>query len=77
MESQVLVLSRKPNEEILIDDGRIIMKVLEIRGNKVRLGITAPSSVSVHRSEVAHAIAASAENGITAPAADIIDIEKH
>lgn len=47
----MLVLSRKKNESIIIDD-RIVITVVEIRGDKVRLGINAPRDVPVHRSEV-------------------------
>ena len=55
-EQQVmLVLSRKKNESIVIDD-TIIVTVVEIRGDKVRLGIQAPKEVPVHRSEVHAAI---------------------
>lgn len=51
----MLVLSRKKNESIIINDD-IIITVVEIRGDKVRLGIQAPASVSVHRREVYEAI---------------------
>ena len=51
----MLVLSRKKNESIVIDD-RIIVTVVEIRGDKVRLGIEAPKEVPVHRREVYEAI---------------------
>jgi carbon storage regulator len=47
----MLVLSRKKNESIVIDD-QIVITVVEIRGDKVRLGIQAPRDVPVHRSEV-------------------------
>jgi carbon storage regulator len=47
----MLVLSRKKNESIIVDD-RIVITVVEIRGDKVRLGINAPRDVPVHRSEV-------------------------
>jgi carbon storage regulator len=47
----MLVLSRKKNESIIIDD-RIVITVVEIRGDKVRLGIQAPRDVPVHRNEV-------------------------
>jgi carbon storage regulator len=47
----MLVLSRKDSEQILIDD-QICIKVLSIRGNTVRLGIEAPSSVSILRGEI-------------------------
>jgi carbon storage regulator len=51
----MLVLSRKKNESIVID-GNIVVTVVEIKGDKVRLGITAPTEVPVHRSEVFDAI---------------------
>lgn len=51
----MLVLSRKKNETIIIDD-HITITVVEIRGDKVRLGIDAPKDVTVHRSEVYEAI---------------------
>jgi carbon storage regulator len=47
----MLVLSRKSDEAIMIGEN-IEVKVLEIRGNRVRLGIKAPDSVSVHRLEI-------------------------
>lgn len=47
----MLVLSRKTNEKIVIAD-QIRITVIEIRGDKVRLGIDAPRSVSVHREEI-------------------------
>ena len=51
----MLVLSRKPDEKIMIGDG-IVITVVEIRGDKVRLGIEAPRDVSVHRKEVYQAL---------------------
>ncbi|RUL89028.1 carbon storage regulator CsrA [Tautonia sociabilis] len=51
----MLVLSRKKNESIIIND-HIVVTVVEIRGDKVRLGIEAPKDVSVHRREVYEAI---------------------
>lgn len=51
----MLVLSRKKNECIIINDN-ITVTVIEIRGDKVRLGIEAPKDVSVHRREVYEAI---------------------
>lgn len=47
----MLVLSRKKNETIIIDD-HIVITVVEIRGDKVRLGIEAPKEIPIHRSEV-------------------------
>lgn len=47
----MLVLSRKHNESIVIN-GNIIVTVIDIRGDKIRLGIDAPKDVPVHRREV-------------------------
>ena len=51
----MLVLSRKKDEKIVIGDS-ITLMVIEIRGDKVRLGIDAPRDVTVHRQEVYEAI---------------------
>ena len=51
----MLVLSRKKNESIVIDNN-ITIVVVEIRGDKVRLGVEAPREVPVHRREVYDAI---------------------
>lgn len=51
----MLVLSRKKNEAIVIG-GDVTVTVVEIRGDKVRLGIVAPKEVTVHRHEVQEAI---------------------
>ena len=45
----MLVLTRKKNEAVVIN-GRITVTVLEVRGNRVRLGIDAPKDVSIRRS---------------------------
>jgi len=47
----MLVLSRKLNQNIVID-GHIIVKVVRMEGDVVKLGIQAPQSISVHRQEV-------------------------
>ena len=51
----MLVLSRKKNESIIINDN-ITIVVVEIRGDKVRLGVDAPKEIPVHRNEVYEAI---------------------
>ena len=50
----MLVLSRKKNERIIIGDD-IILMVVEIRGDKIKIGIEAPASVAVDREEVREA----------------------
>ena len=56
----MLILSRKLQEAIVIN-GNISIQILEINGNKVRLGIIAPKEISVHREEVQKAIEAQNE----------------
>ncbi|HET7626964.1 MAG TPA: carbon storage regulator CsrA [Bacillales bacterium] len=51
----MLILTRKTNEEILIG-GEIVLKVIEINGDQVKLGIEAPREVDIHRKEVFAAI---------------------
>jgi carbon storage regulator len=51
----MLVLSRQKNEAIMIGDD-VEITIVDIRGDRVRLGITAPQSVSVHRKEIYEAI---------------------
>ena len=51
----MIVLPRKKGESIVIDDD-IILTVIEIRGDKVRLGVERPQGVTVHRAEVYEAI---------------------
>jgi carbon storage regulator len=51
----MLVLSRQRDETIMIGDD-IEITVVDIRGDKVRLGITAPTKIAVHRKEVYEAI---------------------
>lgn len=49
----MLVLSRKLGEEIVLPDLGVSIKLVDVRGHRVRLGISAPPSVVVMRSEVA------------------------
>ena len=51
----MLVLSRKKGENIVINEN-IVITVVEVRGDKVRLGVGAPKDVIVHREEVFEAI---------------------
>lgn len=57
----MLVLSRRVNEKIVLtlEDGRhITLMLVEVRGDKARIGVDAPKSVAVHRQEVYDALAA-------------------
>jgi carbon storage regulator len=67
-ESFMLVLSRKPSQSIVINDD-ITITIVEIRGDKCRVGIEAPKDVSVHRREVWLAIKAGTPVKPAAPAA--------
>jgi carbon storage regulator len=51
----MLVLSRQRDESIVIGDN-VIITIVDVRGDRVRLGIEAPREVSVHRREVYDAI---------------------
>lgn len=53
----MLVLSRKKNESIVINN-EIVVTVVEVKGDKIRLGIVAPKDVPVHREEIYEAIKA-------------------
>jgi carbon storage regulator len=68
----MLVLSRQRDQSIMIGDD-IEITIVDVRGDKVRIGINAPRQVSVHRKEVYEAIRreneASAQNTDVAPAA--------
>jgi len=56
----MLVLSRKKDEKIVIGDS-ITLMVIDIRHDKVRLGIEAPKEITVHRQEIYEAIKKQAE----------------
>ena len=51
----MLVLSRQRDESIMIGD-KVVVTIVDIRGDKVRLGIQAPAEIPVHRQEVYEAI---------------------
>ncbi len=66
----MLVLSRQRDESIIIGDN-IVITVVDIRGDKVRLGVQAPSEIPVHRKEVYEAILREKEReAAKGPAAD-------
>lgn len=62
----MLVLSRHRNQSVVIGDD-IVVSVVDIRGDKVRLGVEAPREVSVHRKEVYEAIKREGERRASLP----------
>lgn len=59
----MLILSRHAKQSVIIGDGLITIKVLDIRGGKVRLGIEAPPDIPVHRKEI-HDLIEKSQNSI-------------
>ncbi|MDX9910440.1 MAG: carbon storage regulator CsrA [Phycisphaerales bacterium] len=66
----MLVLSRQRDETIMIGD-EIEITIVDIRGDKVRLGITAPTKIAVHRKEVYEAIRRENEQAAQAASSDL------
>lgn len=66
----MLVLSRQRDESIFIGDN-IKITIVDIRGDKVRLGIEAPTEIPVHRQEVYEAIQRETQRGATAEAVEL------
>ena len=62
----MLVLSRKKNESIVINDN-IVVTIVDVRGDKVRLGFDAPREVKIHRREIYDAIRQSEGAGEASP----------
>jgi len=71
----MLVLTRKPNESVIIGD-TIAVTVLSIEGDQVRLGITAPKQISVHRQEVYEQIKNANVEALQSSPADISSVLK-
>lgn len=68
----MLVLSRQKDESIMIGDN-IVITIVDVRGDKVRLGIEAPIEIPVHRQEVYEAIQReNARNATTTPAPPVV-----
>ena len=71
----MLVLSRQRDETIMIGDD-VQITVVDIRGDKVRLGITAPRQIQVHRKEVYDAIKRENEEAAKLKPQDVSDVVK-
>tara|TARA_E500000318_G_scaffold103688_1_gene108982 strand:+ start:672 stop:974 length:303 start_codon:yes stop_codon:yes gene_type:complete len=69
----MLVLSRQRDETIMIGDD-IEITIVDIRGDKVRLGIGAPTRIAVHRKEVYDAIKSENENAARINNADLASL---
>ena len=72
----MLVLSRQRDESIIIGDN-IVITVVDIRGDKVRLGINAPTEIPVHRQEVYEAIQRENQRAAGLDPADIPPLPKN
>jgi len=71
----MLVLTRQTNESIMIGD-QIELMVVEIRGDKVRIGINAPVDIPVYRKEVYNAIQRENIEAAKMPAGDLRKVEE-
>lgn len=69
----MLVLSRHRDETIMIGD-EIELTVVDIRGDKVRIGIKAPARIAVHRKEVFDAIKAENEQAASLSSSELSDV---
>lgn len=66
----MLVLTRKTGEQIVLGED-ITITLLEVRSGEVRIGISAPASVSIHRAEVLEAISSSNQRAARSSAEDV------
>jgi carbon storage regulator len=71
----VLVLSRRANQSIVIGPN-IVVRVLDIRGDQVRIGVEAPRDVAVHREEVAAEIRRSNQEASQVDATELPTLPK-
>ena len=72
----MLVLSRQKDQTIMIGDN-IEITVVDIRGDKVRIGISAPSQIPVHRKEVYDAIKQENKRAAAVTLEDITNLPKN
>lgn len=71
----MLVLSRKKDESIMIGD-QIEIKILAVDGEQIKIGIVAPKTVKVHRSEVFEAIQAQNKEALSASSSFLEQLKK-
>ena len=71
----MLVLSRRPNESIMIGD-QIEIKVVEVKGEYIKIGINAPKSIPVHRKEIYDAIQRENIEAANTSITDLKDLHK-
>jgi len=71
----MLVLSRKKDESIMIGD-QIEIKILAVEGDQIKLGIVAPKTVKVYRSEVFEAIQAQNREALTTSSSFLEQLKK-
>jgi len=71
----MLVLSRKKDESIMIGD-QIEIKILAVDGEQIKIGIVAPKTVKVHRSEVFEAIQAQNKEALAASSSFLEQLKK-
>ncbi|MDD1503995.1 carbon storage regulator CsrA [Lysinibacillus sp. CNPSo 3705] len=71
----MLVLSRKKDESIMIGD-QIEIKILAVEGEQIKIGIVAPKTVKVHRSEVFEAIQAQNREALAASSSFLEQLTK-
>ncbi|MFA9479008.1 carbon storage regulator CsrA [Phycisphaerales bacterium AB-hyl4] len=71
----MLVLSRQRDETIMIGD-EVEITIVDIRGDKVRLGITAPRAIQVHRKEVYEAIRRENADAARVQVEDLRDMDR-
>ncbi len=66
----MLVLTRKPRQQIMIGDD-IVINVVEVQGDNVRIAIEAPRSVKIYRGEIYRAIQEENKSAAAVPSANI------
>jgi len=71
----MLVLSRKKDESIMIGD-QIEIKILAVEGEQIKIGIVAPKTVKVHRSEVFEAIQAQNKEALASSSSFLEQLKK-